>query len=95
MAKGNIEAFSYKRLTSAAAAQVFAGDCYLGGINLNSGTSVTVTIYDSANANTNDPQVTGTYTLAAGWNRLPFAMSKGLYIVVAGTSPDITVAFLS
>lgn len=88
---GNTPAYSYKNLT--ASANVKAIDGILGGIVCSTSSAGTVTVYDDAGTGTSTP-ITGTISLTAGqFYNLPFAFSKGLYIVVGGTA-NITVAYV-
>jgi hypothetical protein len=94
MAKGNLQAFSYKHLSGAGSTQVFTGDGVLGGIFCASGSATpTCTIYDDTTA-TNI--LVNTFTMTPGqWYQLPFAFAKGLLVVLGGTTPDATVAYLA
>lgn len=72
------------------------GDGQLGGIFVSAASATpTITVYDNSTAST-----TGAATIvsvftptAATWYPLPFAFTKGLYIVISGTVA-CTVAYL-
>lgn len=82
-----------------ATAQVKVGAGKLKSIFVSSGTSPTIAVYDSATASTSDPimvaQFTGatpgTYNLTGDEGGVYF--SKGLYVVLGGTSPKVSVFY--
>lgn len=90
-------AANYSNLSTTAQVKVGAGK--LKSIFVSSGTSPTVAIYDSATASTSDPVIVsqftgatpGTYNLTGDEGGVYF--SKGLYVVVGGTSPKVTVFY--
>lgn len=90
-------AATYSHLTATAQVKVGAGK--LKSIFVSSGTSPTVAIYDSAVASTSDPvliaQFTGatpgSYNLTGDEGGVYF--SDGLYVVLGGTSPKVTVFY--
>ena len=66
----------------------------LVGVLSNSGTSVTVAIYDDADGTCNSNQTNGTITLTNGaFVKLPSRHSNGICVTVGGTSPNITVYY--
>jgi hypothetical protein len=79
---------NYKYLTATNQVKVGAGKLY--GISVSTTTSGTITVYDSASANTSDPVIANTITVAAGTQYLSFPagiwFSKGLYVVLANTA---------
>lgn len=85
---------NYKQL--AATTQVKIGAGKLFGIFVSSTSSGTLTIYDTKNANTSDPKIANTITIAAGTSYLNFPaglyFNNGLYIVLANTA-EFTVAY--
>lgn len=85
------DAVYYKYTNISASAKISDYPIKLGGIQCNSTTSGTVKIYDNNAAS--GTVVVNTYTLATGWNSLPFILQNGCYITVGGTA-DITVAWL-
>jgi len=90
-------AANYSNLSATAQVKVGAGK--LKSIFVSSGTLPTVAIYDSATASTSDPVIVsqftgatpGTYNLTGDEGGVYF--SKGLYVVVGGTSPKVTVFY--
>jgi hypothetical protein len=86
---------NYAYLT--ATSQVKVGFSKLKGIFASSGTSVTVAIYDTPDGDTNDPIVISQFTAATPGNyTMPpegIAVSKGLYVVLGGTNPRVTIAY--
>jgi hypothetical protein len=57
----------------------------------------TLTVYDSGAKDTNNPKISNTITLTAGASYLNSSeglfFSKGLYIVLGGTSAEFTVTY--
>jgi hypothetical protein len=90
-------AATYKNLTATAQVKVGAGK--LKSIFVFSGTSPTVTVYDSATASTSDPVILAQFTAAApGLYALTgdeggVYFSRGLYIVLGGTTPVASVFY--
>lgn len=90
-------AANYSNLSATAQVKVGAGK--LKSIFVSSGTLPTVAIYDSATASTSDPVIVsqftgatpGTYNLTGDEGGVYF--SNGLYVVVGGTSPKVTVFY--
>ncbi len=82
---------------AAATVQVKPSMGKLFGIAVSESTSGTLTVYDSATASTSDPLISNTFSVVAGSTYLNFPdgifFSKGLYIVLAGTSAAFTVVF--
>jgi hypothetical protein len=82
-----------------ATAQVKVGAGKLKSIFVSSGTSPTVTVYDSATASTSDPLIIAQFTAATpGLYALTgdeggVYFSKGLYVVLGGTSPKVSVFY--
>lgn len=85
---------NYKQLNATNQVKIGAGKLY--GIFVSSTTSGTLVIYDSKNANTSDPKISNTITVAAGTTYLNFPaglyFNNGLYIVLANTA-EFTVAY--
>lgn len=85
----------YAHLT--ATSQVKVGLTKLKGVFASSGTSVTVAIYDTPDGDTNDPVVIAQFTAATPGNYMfppeGFSLSNGLYVVLGGTSPKVTIAY--
>lgn len=87
----------YSQLSATAQVKVGAGK--LKSIFVSSGTSPTVTVYDSATASTSDPVIIaqftaaapGLYTLTGDEGGVTF--SKGLYVVLGGTSPNVSIFY--
>ncbi len=90
-------AATYANLTATAQVKVGAGK--LKSIFVSSGTSPTVAVYDSATSSASGPVILATFTVAApnlysltgddgGVN-----FSKGLYVVVGGTNPVLSVFY--
>jgi hypothetical protein len=84
-------------LNLTATSQVKIGLAKVKGVFVSSGTTPTIAIYDSATASTSDPVVVSTFTSAVPNNYL-FApegvtLSKGLYVVLGGTNPNVTVFY--
>lgn len=90
-------AATFRNLT--ATAQVKIGLGKLKGIFVSSGTTPTIAVYDSATASTSDPVILGTFTAATPGNYTftgddgGVGFSKGLYVVVSGTSPVVSVFY--
>lgn len=84
-------------LQTAATTQVKVGAGKLYGISVSATSSGTLVVYDSATADTNDPKISNTLTVAAGTTYLNIPtgifFSKGLYIVLGGTSAQFTVVY--
>lgn len=82
-----------------ATAQVKVGAGKLKTIFVSSGTSPTVTVYDSATASTSDPVILAQFTAATpGLYALTgdeggVYFSKGLYVVLGGTTPKASVFY--
>jgi hypothetical protein len=82
-----------------ATAQVKVGAGKLKSIFVSSGTSPTVAVYDSATASTSDPVILAQFTAAApGLYSLTgdeggVFFSKGLYVVLGGTTPKASVFY--
>ena len=83
-----------------ATAQLKVGSTKLKGIVVTSGTTVTAAVYDSSIASASDRVILDTMTFGV----VPFVMSlpgdeqgvflrSGLYIVLTGTNPRVTVIF--
>lgn len=79
---------NYKYLAATNQVKVGAGKLY--GISVSTTSSGTITVYDSATADTNDPKIANTITVAAGTQYLSFPsgiwFSNGLYVVLANTA---------
>jgi hypothetical protein len=90
-------AATYRNLTATAQVKVGAGK--LKSVFVSSGTSPTIAIYDSATASTGDPVITATFTGATpGLYSLTgdeggVFFSKGLYVVLGGTTPVVSVFY--
>jgi hypothetical protein len=90
-------AATYKNLTATAQVKVGAGK--LKSVFVSSGTTPTVAIYDSATASTGDPVIVATFTaVTAGLYSLTgdeggVYFSKGLYVVLGGTTPVVSVFY--
>ena len=90
-------AATFRNLT--ATAQVKIGLGKLKSIFVSSGTAPTVAVYDSATASTSDPVIIATFTpVTAGLYNLTgddggVGFSRGLYVVVGGTSPVVSVFY--
>jgi hypothetical protein len=84
----------YKQLAATNQVKIGGGKIY--GIFVSTSTAGTITIYDSATANTSDPKIANTITAVAGSQYLSFPVgawfSKGLYIVLANTA-EFTVIY--
>ena len=82
-----------------ATTQVKIGLGKLKGIFVSSGTSPTVTVYDSATASTGDPVIIETFTGATPGNYVftgdadGVVFSKGLYVVLGGTTPKASIFY--
>jgi len=87
----------YSKISATAQVKVGAGK--LKSIFVSSGTSPTVTIYDSATASTSDPVIIAQFTAASpGLYALTgdeggVYFSKGLYVVLGGTSPVASIFY--
>ncbi len=80
-----------------ATSQVKVGLGKLKGIFASSGTSVTVAVYDTPDGDTNDPLVLAQFTAATPGNYMftaeGISLNQGLYVVLGGSSPKVTVFF--
>jgi hypothetical protein len=80
-----------------ATTQIKVGLAKLKGIFASSGTSVTVAVYDSAKSLDTDPKVLAQFTAATPGNYIfppeGLSLSNGLYVVLGGSSPKVTVFF--
>ena len=80
-----------------ASTQLKVGLAKLKGIFASSGTSVTVAVYDSAASSASDPTVIAQFTAATPGNYVfppeGVSLNKGLYVVIGGSSPKVTVFF--
>lgn len=80
-----------------ATSQVKVGLGKLKGIFASSGTSVTVAVYDTPDGDTNDPLVLAQFTAATPGNYMfaaeGISLNNGLYVVLGGTTPKVTVFF--
>lgn len=80
-----------------ASTQIKVGLAKLKGIFASSGSSVTVAVYDSAIASASDPTVLAQFTAATPGNYVMppegVSMSKGLYVVLGGSSPKVTIFY--
>lgn len=76
-----------------ASGNVLSGDGIIGGVFCSSSTAGTLAIYDDAAAGTTT-KIVDTFTLVAGtWYPLPFAVAKGINLVIGGTA-QITLAYI-
>lgn len=82
-----------------ATAQVKVGAGKLKSIFVCSGTNPTIAVYDSATASTSDPKILAQFTGAVP-SSLPLTgddggvtFSKGLYVVLGGTNPVVSVFY--
>jgi len=86
---------NYMQLAATQQVKVGAGKLY--GIFVSATSSGTLVVYDSDAKSTSDPKISNTITLTAGASYLNFPaglfFSKGLYIVLGGTSAQFTVAY--
>ncbi len=86
---------NYMQLSATQQVKVGAGKFY--GIFVSATSSGTLVVYDSDAKNTSDPKISNTITLTAGTSYLNFPaglfFSKGLYIVLGGSSAQFTVAY--
>jgi hypothetical protein len=86
---------NYIQLSATKQIKVGAGKLY--GIFVSASTVGTLVIYDSGASSTSDPKISDTITVTAGNSYLSFPaglfFSKGLYIVLGGTSASFTVAY--
>lgn len=88
---------NYAHLT--ATSQVKVGATKLVGIFCSSGTTPTVAIYDSAAASTSDPVVIAQFTAATPGEYVftgdedGLYLKNGLYVVLGGSSPKVTVSY--
>jgi hypothetical protein len=84
-------------LNITATSQVKIGLAKVKGVFVSSGSSPTIAVYDSATASTSDPVVISTFTGAVPGNySFPpegVTLSKGLYVVLGGTNPNVTVFY--
>jgi hypothetical protein len=84
-------------LNLTATSQVKIGLAKVKGVFVSSGSSPTIAVYDSATASTSDPVVVSTFTGAVPGNySFPpegVTLSKGLYVVLGGTNPNVTVFY--
>ena len=80
-------ASNYKQIS--ATTQIKTSATVLSGLFISAASATpTITVYDSANANTSDPKVLDTFTPTAGTNYFfdgGVYAGKGLYIVLGGT----------
>lgn len=83
-------------LQTGATTQVKVGAGKLRGILCSSSTSGALKIYDTPDADTNDPVILETFSIAAGSSYFNVIdgvwFSKGLYIVLTGTA-EFTVIY--
>jgi hypothetical protein len=77
-----MDSFVYKNLTASANIKSTAG--IMLGFYVNSTTSGTINLYDSATTTTTTV-ISGTITPALAFNTFPCAFSSGLYVVIGGT----------
>jgi hypothetical protein len=89
MALGNLNVGSYKNTTSTVNVSPRTGA--LLGFYVNSTTSGTIVLYDSATTTTTTA-ITGTITPAVGWHSLPASYVNGLYAVI-GATINVTFVF--
>lgn len=78
-----------KNLT--ASGNVKNSDGALLGFYVNSTSSGTLALYDSATTTTTIP-ITGTITPAVGWHGLPASFANGLYAVI-GSTLNVTLVY--
>lgn len=77
-------------ITAAGTTQIFTGTGLIAGFFVASGTTVTVAIYD--NTTTSGTPLLATFTAPAnGYYPFQGSFGTGLRVVVAGTSPNVTV----
>ena len=85
----------YSHLT--ATSQVKVGLGKLKGLFVSSGTSPTIAVYDSPDGDNTDPTVIATFTAATPGNYIftaeGISLNNGLYVVLGGTNPKVTVLF--
>ena len=88
---------NYVQLSATAQVKESAGK--LKSIFVSSGTSPTVTVYDSSASSTSDPLVIATFTAATpGVYQLTgddsgIFLKNGIYVVLGGTTPKVTIAY--
>jgi hypothetical protein len=86
---------NYMQLAATQQVKVGAGKLY--GIFVSATSGGTLVVYDSGAKDTNDPKISNTITLTAGASYLNFStglfFSKGLYIVLGGTTAEFTVVY--
>lgn len=88
MAIGNLQIGSYSNKSSTANISPTSGA--LLGFYVNSTSSGTIVLYDSATTTTTTA-ISGTITPSAGWNPFPVYYNSGLYAVIGST---INVTFV-
>ena len=85
----------YANLTATSQLKVGLGK--LKGIFVSSGTSPTVAVYDTPDGDTNDPVVISQFTAATPGNYVftaeGISLNNGLYVVLGGTNPVVTILF--
>ena len=90
-------AANYAYLTATSQIKVGAGK--VKSIFVSSGTTPTIALYDSATASTSDPVIVAQFTGATPGNynltgdESGVYFSNGLYAVISGTSPKMTVFY--
>jgi hypothetical protein len=89
MAIGALNIGSYKNATSTGNVSPRAGA--LLGFYVNSTSSGTIVLYDSATTTTTTV-ISGTITPAIGWHSFPVGVANGIYAVIGGTL-NVTFVF--
>lgn len=89
MAIGALNIGSYKNATASGNISPRAGA--LLGFYVNSTSSGTVALYDSATTTTTTV-ISGTITPAIGWHEFPVGVASGIYAVIGGTL-NVTFVF--
>lgn len=87
MALGALNVGNYENFTASANVVPVSGAML--GFYVNSTSSGTIALYDSATTTTTTV-ITGTITPAIGWHALPITFVNGLYIVI-GSTINVTI----
>lgn len=89
MSIGNLQVGNYLVMSAGAAANAKAGQGAMLGFYAS--VAGTATIYDDASTGTGTPIGTA-LVINAGWNPLPVAFSKGLYVVLTTAAGTLVYA---
>ncbi len=86
---GAIQSYNATPITSSSGLLIKSSDGALGGVFV-SGTITSLFIYDNT-APSGVPLIGITTGVPSGWIPFPVALANGLYVIVVGATPNVTI----